>query len=79
MTPILLLATVASAPLCGEPSHDRLIVQAGRDVCGAPLSAGGTPRVPGFMPTRCIDPKAEYRIDARRSEDRCIVQTGENG
>jgi hypothetical protein len=73
MTHLLLAASLLAVPVCTEASHDRLIVQAGRDVCGAALSARGTPRAAGYLPTVCSDPRAVYRVDAARIADLCIL------
>jgi hypothetical protein len=69
----LLLALAATvAPVCTAPSHDRLIVQPGRDVCAASLDARGQPRAAGFLPTACPRADQGYRIDARGPTDLCI-------
>jgi hypothetical protein len=78
MSPLILFLTSiqATPPLCREASHDRLVVQAGRDVCAGALSAKGEPRTPGFLPTSCADPDASYRVDARRRVDLCLPAKG---
>ncbi len=76
MSPILLAAALLATPVCAQPSHDRLIVQPGRDVCGAALDGRGLPRVPGFLPTACADPRAAYRIDGARQADVCVRPEG---
>lgn len=73
MPHLLLAAALLAAPTCSEPSHDRLIVQPGRDVCGAELTVRGMPRAAGFLPTACADPRAVYRVDGARDADVCIV------
>jgi len=73
---LLLAAALFAAPACSQPSHDRLIVQPGRDVCGAALDARGAPRAAGFLPTACADPRAIYRIDAAKSADVCALPEG---
>ena len=70
IAPVLLFASVA--PVCTAPSHDRLIVQPGRDVCAAALNARGEPRAPGFLPTACPRAGQEYRVDARGPADLCL-------
>ncbi|WP_295527276.1 hypothetical protein [Novosphingobium sp. Chol11] len=72
MSYTLIAALLLPPPVCTEPSHDRLIVQAGRDVCGAALNASGKPRSAGFLPTVCADPRAVYRVDAARKVDLCV-------
>jgi hypothetical protein len=69
---LTLAAALLAAPICPQPSHDRLIIQPGRDVCGAALDSRGTPRAPGFLPTMCSDPRATYRIDGARNADVCV-------
>lgn len=69
MTPLLLLLVT---PVCTSASHDRLVVQAGRDVCAAPLNARGEPRAPGFLPTSCPRAGQDYRVDARGHADLCL-------
>lgn len=73
MNHLTLIAALLSAPVCNQPSHDRLIMQPGRDVCGAALDRRGTPRAPGFLPTACADPRATYRIDAAHNADACAL------
>ena len=76
MPAISLLLAVAMAsvpPVCTTASHDRLIVQPGRDVCGASLNQRGEPRASGFLPTACADDRLRYRIDARGNVDLCIA------
>jgi len=73
---LTLVAALTVAPICSEPSHDRLIVQPGRDVCGAALDNRGQPRAPGFLPTMCADPRAVYRIDVARNADVCTRAEG---
>lgn len=75
---LTLVAAVLAAPVCSEPSHDRLIVQPGRDVCGAALDSRGLPRVPGFLPTMCADPRALYRVDGARNADVCVRPEGKS-
>lgn len=72
MNHLTFVAALLSAPVCSQPSHDRLIVQQGRDVCGAALDSRGAPRAPGYLPTACADPRAAYRIDGSRSADVCV-------
>lgn len=62
---------LAEAPVCTVASHDRLVPQIGRDVCGSSLNAKGQPRAPGFLPTACPRPHQTYRIDARGNADLC--------
>lgn len=69
---LLLLIAAGAAPICTAPSHDRLVVQGGRDVCAAAFDARGNPRAAGFMPTACPRPGQTYRIDARGDADLCI-------
>jgi hypothetical protein len=69
---LLLLIAAAVPPVCTAPSHDRLVVQGGRDVCAAPLDAQGKPRAAGFMPSSCPRQGQTYRIDARGDADLCI-------
>jgi hypothetical protein len=73
MNHLLLATSLLAGPICTEASHDRLIVQAGRDVCGAVLSAKGPPRAGGYLPTVCSDPGAVYRVDAARMADLCVL------
>lgn len=70
MTPLLLL--LATIPSCASASHDRLVVQPGRDVCAAPLNSRGEPRAPGFLPTSCPRAGQDYRVDARGQTDLCL-------
>lgn len=78
MAPLLLL--IAVTPVCTVPSHDRLVVQPGRDVCAASLNARGEPRAPGFLPTACPAARQTYRIDARGRADLCTdPQPGATG
>ncbi|WP_170233862.1 hypothetical protein [Novosphingobium sediminis] len=70
------IAALLVAPVCPEPSHDRLIVQPGRDVCGAALDSRGQLRAPGYLPTTCADPRAIYRIDGARNADVCVRVEG---
>lgn len=67
-----LLLLIAVTPVCTIASHDRLVVQAGRDVCAASLNARGEPRSPGFLPTACPAARQSYRIDARGRADLCL-------
>jgi len=69
---LFLLIAAAVAPICTAPSHDRLVVQGGRDVCAAPLDARGQPRAAGFMPSSCPRQGQAYRIDARGDADLCF-------
>lgn len=69
---LLLAMTAAVAPVCAAPSHDRLVVQPGRDVCAASLDARGQPRAAGFLPTACPRPAQGYRVDARGDADLCM-------
>jgi hypothetical protein len=69
---LLLIAAATATPACMAPSHDRLLVQSGRDVCAAALDARGQPRAAGFMPTVCPRPGQTYRIDAHGDADLCI-------
>lgn len=75
---LLVGAAPPTVPICAQPSHDRLIVRPGRDVCGASLNAKGEPRAAGLMPTAC--PRADdlYAIDARGTADVCTSK-GEKG
>lgn len=68
----LALILAAAAPVCTAPSHDRLVVQPGRDVCAASLDARGQPRAAGFLPTACPSTDQRYRIDARGAADLCV-------
>lgn len=80
MLSVLLLAA-ADPPVCRNPSHDRLIVQAGRDVCGPAVAPSGAPRAPGLLPTECPGPQHTYRIDVRGRADMCVktVKTENRG
>lgn len=69
---LTLVAALLAAPVCTQPSHDRLIIQPGRDVCAASLDSRGMPRAPGYLPTMCADPRAAYRVDAARHADACV-------
>jgi hypothetical protein len=71
MSNLMLTVLLASAPVCAAPSHDRLVVQPGRDVCAASLNAKGEPRAAGFLPTGCPLPRQTYRVDARGEADLC--------
>ena len=62
-----------TAPICAHPSHDRVVVRPGRDVCAASLNAAGRPMAMGFLPTRCEQRSDEYVIDAAGIEDRCFA------
>lgn len=73
MSILLALAMASVPPVCATASHDRLIVQPGRDVCGAALNPRGEPRASGFLPTACSDSRLRYRIDARANADLCIA------
>lgn len=70
-TPLAVAAAVAVAPSCTQPSHDRLIVQPGRDVCAAALTPDGRPRAAGFLPTSCARPTDSYAVDAQGRRDLC--------
>lgn len=72
ITSALLPMLLATAPVCTVASHDRLVVQQGRDVCAASLNAKGEPRAPGFLPTGCPLPRQTYRVDARGEADLCL-------
>jgi hypothetical protein len=62
-------------PACGTVSHDRLLVRVDRDVCAPTLHRTGRPMAVGFMPTRCLDVRRVYRIDAVGTADRCLLST----
>jgi len=61
-------------PRCADPSHARLIVQAGRDVCGPTLLPSGPVSV-GFLPTACTAPLPFLAIDAQKEQDVCVAKT----
>jgi hypothetical protein len=71
---LLAVAMVSVPPVCASASHDRLIVQPGRDVCGAALNQRGEPRASGFLPTACADERLRYRVDARGNADLCVAE-----
>lgn len=60
------------APVCRVASHDRLILQGGRDVCAPTLNRNGRPTAAGFMPTECPRSIDIYTIDAFGVADRCL-------
>jgi hypothetical protein len=70
---LLAVAMAAVPPVCASASHDRLVVQPGRDVCGASLNQRGEPRASGFLPTACADDRQRYRVDARGNADLCVA------
>jgi hypothetical protein len=62
-----------AAPVCSDASHARLIVQAGRDVCGPTMLPSGPVSV-GFLPTTCPAALPVLKIDAQQATDRCVVK-----
>jgi hypothetical protein len=62
----------SGSPVCLQPSHDRLIIREGRDVCGGTLGSGGRPLASGYLPTACKNENQTYRIDAQGWADRCL-------
>ena len=89
LAPVLVLATwlpvlskaaatppklaASEAPVCVTASHERLLLRAGRDICGPTLSPSGRPTAAGFLPTACPQSGQVYRIDAIGLADRCLV------
>jgi hypothetical protein len=63
----------AVPPVCATPSHERLLLRAGRDICAPTLSPSGRPTAAGFLPTACPLPAQVYRIDAIGLADRCAA------
>jgi hypothetical protein len=70
---------LVSAPVCLEPSHDRLIIRKGRDVCGGTLGRRGRPAAAGYLPTACIREELIYRIDDNGLADRCRKRASNQG
>ncbi|MFN3470239.1 MAG: hypothetical protein ACK4Z7_11085 [Novosphingobium sp.] len=66
-------AVASVAPVCATASHERLLMRAGRDICGPTLSTSGRPTAAGFLPTACPQSGQIYRIDAIGLADRCLV------
>lgn len=62
----------SGSPVCLQPSHDRLIIREGRDVCGGTLGSGGRALASGYLPTACKNENQIYRIDAQGWADRCL-------
>lgn len=62
-------------PVCATPSHERLLLRVGRDICAPTLSPSGRPTAAGFLPTGCPLPGQTYRIDAAGLADRCVAPT----
>ncbi|NHK27037.1 hypothetical protein FF098_003850 [Parvularcula flava] len=60
------------APVCRTASHDRLVEQKGRDVCGPAIDNGGYARAVGLMPTECPESTPRLVIDAEKFADRCM-------
>jgi hypothetical protein len=70
---------LVSAPVCLQPSHDRLIIRKGRDVCGGTLGSRGRPAAAGFLPTACAREEQIYRIDDNGLADRCRKRASNQG
>ena len=66
-------APASVPPACATPSHERLLLRPGRDICAPTLSPSGRPTAAGFLPTECPLPTQTYRIDAFGLADRCIA------
>lgn len=66
-------APASVPPVCATPSHERLLLRPGRDICAPTLSPSGRPTAAGFLPTECPLPTQAYRIDALGLADRCIA------
>ena len=62
----------AETPVCVVASHDRLKVQAARDVCAPALSASGAQVAAGFLPTQCRRKGDTLKIDAVGERDACL-------
>jgi hypothetical protein len=62
----------AETPVCLVASHDRLKVQAARDVCAPALSASGAQVAAGFLPTQCRRKGDTLKIDAVGERDACL-------
>lgn len=59
-------------PVCVNASHDRLKVQAARDVCAPALTASGASVGVGFLPTQCRRKGDSLKIDAIGERDACL-------
>jgi hypothetical protein len=67
-----LVRPAAEPPVCVSASHDRLKVQAARDVCAPALSASGAQVAAGFLPTQCRRKGDTLKIDAVGERDACL-------
>lgn len=70
VSPSAVAAPPAGVPRCTDPSHTRLVVKAGRDVCGPTLLTSGPVSV-GFLPSTCPDDAPQLVVDAVNEADRC--------
>lgn len=69
----------SAIPQCSAPSHDRLVIRKGRDVCGGTLGSRGQPVASGYLPTGCASEVQIYRIDANGWADRCLRRASNQG